>query len=430
MSKKAKPKAKRNQALHSNPATHGRVEPCPPAEVWLDVDGEHRRLYAVRMNAAGKLLFFMDRNEVLEFKHRADLPPYPEDMAGEEVILRLLAEDVMSISAMKGKGAYLILTHSGGSWAGYMLRRKYQDAERILIPADSEERDATAHKRPSGHAPGSFWLTDADKAATDAATTPEEKARITHGAELRGWMTPHEHEAWASAKTDSERQDIERRAAAAMQAEIESDKAKPLPGRPCPNCGKPLTRGPYCDAWCGGREGCHSVFGAKTIPSAKRGRKEDNLLASIEAWLAEPRTRAEIEAMLDPGALGNLYQAFGYAPLAWKDGVAILHAELKKRDMEKEGKSVKRIGAEVRYTGKDAPKPRRIAKGRRGQRGRRKLYSMTDLRKIEAAIAANGGSLIDTAKHQAPSDWQRRHKEIKLMHDAARKQGLTPKSCQ
>jgi len=188
--------------------------------LWFDVEGEHRRLYAIRKNEAGKSLFFLDRNEVLEFTGWPN--PIPDTLS---------AADVQTVARMGGqtKGVYLILTRGGGSWGGYLLRRKYQDAERVLIPVESEERDAAAHKRPAGaerHVPGTFWLSDADKAALDAATTPEGKARIMHGAELRGWMTPHEHEAWSTAKTDSDRQDIERKAAAAAEAERQTERQR------------------------------------------------------------------------------------------------------------------------------------------------------------------------------------------------------------
>jgi hypothetical protein len=352
--------------------------------LWFDVEGEHRRLYAIRKDAAGKSLFYLDRNEVLDFTGWPN--PIPDTLS---------AADVQTVARMGGqtKGVYLILTRGGGSWGGYLLRRKYQDAERILIPAESEERDAAAHKRPASaerHVPGTFWLSDADKAALDAATTPEDKSRIMHGAELRGWMTPHEHEAWSTARTDSDRQDIERKAAAAMRAEREAEKLRPLPGRACPDCGQLLVKAPYCDAWCPRPVGCGSVFGHQAMPAPKWGKKEDAYLASIEAWLAEPRTRSEIEAMLDTNALGTLYKTFGYAPHAWTRGQAILRAELKKRDMEHEGKTVVRSGENVLYIGKDAPrKPKR----RPGKRGAPRL----DEKEEEAAREKRIKNAIDAA---------------------------------
>ena len=111
--------------------------PVNPVHVaWLAVEGEHRRLYAVRRDDAGRLVFYFDRDEVLEFQPRADFPPYPQD-------LRLLPQDVKSISRFP-TGAYLLQTHSCGSGCGYMLRRKYKDSERCLIPAESEEHEHTA----------------------------------------------------------------------------------------------------------------------------------------------------------------------------------------------------------------------------------------------------------------------------------------------
>lgn len=99
-------------------------------EFWFDIDGEHRRIYAIRKNEADKSLFYMDRSEVLEFKSRFN--PLPAT---------LTPADIQSISRMKAKGNYLILTHDGGSYAAYLLRRKYKDTERSLIPPESEESE-------------------------------------------------------------------------------------------------------------------------------------------------------------------------------------------------------------------------------------------------------------------------------------------------
>ncbi len=69
------------------------------------------------------------------------------------------------------------------------------------------------------------------------------------------------------------------------------------------------------------------------------------------------------------------------------------------------------------------PKTKTKANGR----GAPTQYTAKEIRALESAIDANNGSLIDTAKAQSSGDWEARYKVIKLMHDAARKQGLTPK---
>ena len=127
---KTKPKGNDEQRPVPIPAS-------PVHVVWFDLEGEQRRLYAIRRDDADKLVFYMDRDEVLEFQPRADFSLYPQDP-------RLLPQDVKSMSRVPMIGAYLKLTHSCGSGWGRMLQRKYKDSERCLIPVESEEHKQTA----------------------------------------------------------------------------------------------------------------------------------------------------------------------------------------------------------------------------------------------------------------------------------------------
>lgn len=106
-------------------------------EVWFDVEGEHRRLYATRKLESGKWVAYLDRNTVLEFNGWPIAIPET-----------LKAEDVQSISVMPGaKGVYLIITKGGGSWGGHLLRRGYLAEEQKLIPKTSEEATMTNQER-------------------------------------------------------------------------------------------------------------------------------------------------------------------------------------------------------------------------------------------------------------------------------------------
>ncbi len=112
-----------------------------PTEFWFDVEGEHRRLYAIRPNEAGKLLFYLDRNEVLEMSFRQ---PCSDETGWPQHTPDLAPADVQTIAKSKTlKGIFHVSTVSGGSFGAYMLRRGYTAAERRTVPNDCEEREPT-----------------------------------------------------------------------------------------------------------------------------------------------------------------------------------------------------------------------------------------------------------------------------------------------
>ncbi|MBU0716125.1 MAG: hypothetical protein KJ964_12280 [Verrucomicrobia bacterium] len=122
--------------------------------------------------------------------------------------------------------------------------------------------------------------------------------------------------------------------------------APPKPGMPCPNCGRTLSDGGVIGgARCGG---CASVFGTNRPTINLRRINGADFLRNIESWLEKPRTDAEIERLLAPYNLSDLYHTFGYGVFAFHKGTAILLAELNRRQMERDEKRpVQRIGDEV-----------------------------------------------------------------------------------
>ena len=121
----------------------------------------------------------------------------------------------------------------------------------------------------------------------------------------------------------------------------------PKPGDPSPDCGSILSPGGGSrgGAWC---KSCGSLFGCEPSKPTPWGAREDAFLATVEAWIAEPRPWKEIEDLLADKsglALFNMLCALpGYAPAAVGRATAILRAELKRRLCEAEGQAVERIG--------------------------------------------------------------------------------------
>jgi hypothetical protein len=112
-----------------------------PTEFWFDVEAEHRRLYAIRPNEAGKLLFYLDRNEVLEISFRR---PCNDETGWPQHTPDLAPADVQTIAKSKTlKGIFYVFTVAGGSFRAYMLRRGYTATERRTVPNDCEEREPT-----------------------------------------------------------------------------------------------------------------------------------------------------------------------------------------------------------------------------------------------------------------------------------------------
>lgn len=66
----------------------------------------------------------------------------------------------------------------------------------------------------------------------------------------------------------------------------------------------------------------------------------------LENWMTTAPD-ADIQRMIDPNNLAELYKEFGYAPRAWADGIARLRAELKARQCGRDGLTVKRTGQNV-----------------------------------------------------------------------------------
>lgn len=145
----------------------------------------------------------------------------------------------------------------------------------------------------------------------------------------------------------------------------------PKSGMPCPDCGRILNDGGITGgAWC---RGCGSVFGAQhPKPNTPQGLKADAFLRNIESWLAKPHTAADIEQLLKPDNLADLYKTFGYAPLAWKRGTDILRAGLKRLQAERDqNRPVQRKGVQLFYPGGN-DKRAQLAK-RHGKLGGRPL---------------------------------------------------------
>ena len=120
----------------------------------------------------------------------------------------------------------------------------------------------------------------------------------------------------------------------------------PQPGDKCPECGYALSKE---ERWAvSACNSCNSVFGRKRIESKPWGKEEDSLLQSIETWISKGQTREEIEELVRSCNLEKFYKTFGYAPLAWKKGKAILKAELQVRKLKEEGMRYERSGTTLK----------------------------------------------------------------------------------
>ncbi len=108
--------------------------------VWVDFDDENRQLRDIRSNKKGGLLFFMDRDEVLDF-FRGWPTPLPKSLKPNQI--QNIAKSQMH------KGIYSVYTTDGGCWGATLLRRKYTVEEQNIFdpPAPAKPKCTPAQRR-------------------------------------------------------------------------------------------------------------------------------------------------------------------------------------------------------------------------------------------------------------------------------------------
>lgn len=151
--------------------------------------------------------------------------------------------------------------------------------------------------------------------------------------------------------------------------------------------------------------------GKPPIPSASaRVLSATERASLVEAWIAKGRTRAElVEPIAEdhhPDVVFNPPQGctFGAGADGWRE---ILQAEIKRRDLEKEGISAKRKGAEI-ITAAKGGRPAAVPPGKRAKALRyvRKLTKegATQTEACEAAALEIGDVKPETIRHWLKQD--------------------------